>query len=279
MNNDRYILLEGDCLDVLKGYEECAFDSVVTDSPYGIQFMGKGWDREVPGPAYWNAIFRVAKPGAFLLAFGGTRTFHRLDCAIEDAGWIIADHIGWIFGGGKPASRNRLKPAWNPITVACKGISALNIEACRVGKRWPPNIIHDGGDEAMAIFPDNTGQAAPLARRSADKHRHVFGAFKGTEDEGFEPHDGLGSAARFFYCARASASERGKGNDHPNVKPIELMRYLVRLATPEGGIVLDPFMGSGSTGLAALREGFSFVGIDSDPHSVEIARSRFEKEE
>jgi site-specific DNA-methyltransferase (adenine-specific) len=312
LTNDHYVLLEGDCREVLKGYDDSTFDSIVTDPPYGLKFMNKSWDHDVPGLDYWQAIFRVAKPGAFCLAFGGARKFHRLACAIEDAGWLLSDCIGWIYGGGMPKARGRLKPAWNPIIVACKGVAPLNVEDCRVPPtgesrervgepsqdrrytesggtnfaakpgvrggspkgRHPANIIHDGSDEVLAIFPEEAGQAAPLARRSSDKFQNTYGAFKGQEDAAFEPHDDLGSASRFFYCVRASTAERGEGNDGPCVKPLALMRYLVRLITPPGGIVLDPFMGSGSGGLAALQEDRLFVGIDDDPHAVEIATRR-----
>lgn len=271
VEGDGYALLPGNCLEVLREYPDCTFSSVVCDPPYGLA-MAK-WDACIPEPAVWAEVFRVAAPGAFLLAFGHPRTWHRLACAIEDAGWVYFDTLGWIFGGGKPASRNRLKPAWNPIVLACKGLDALQIEKCRVGERWPANIMHDGSPEVMTIFPEKAGQVAPLTSRSSDKHRNCYGAFAGT-DEGFEPHDALGSAARFFYCARASASERGEGNDCETVKPLALMQYYVRLVTPPGGCVLDPFMGSGSTGVAALAESFTFVGIDNDPTNFEVAVKR-----
>jgi site-specific DNA-methyltransferase (adenine-specific) len=268
-----YALLPGNCLEALKEYPDGSFASVVCDPPYGLNMAT--WDKKIPEPVVWAEIFRVAAPGAFLAAFGHPRTWHRLACAIEDAGWCYFDTVGWLFGGGKPASRNRLKPAWNPIVLACKGLDALQIEACRVGKRWPANIIHDGSPEVMALFPDNAGQAAPLAARPSDKNRHCYGAFAGTE-EGFEPHDELGSAARFFYCARASATERGADNDCETVKPLELMKYLVKLVTPAEGCVLDPFMGSGTTGIVALAAGFTFVGIEQDPDRFTYAAKRLE---
>jgi DNA modification methylase len=268
-----YVLFPGNCLEVLREYPAGSFDSVVCDPPYGLNMAA--WDKNTPEPAVWAEIFRVAAPGAFLLAFGHPRTWHRLACAIEDAGWSYFDTLGWIFGGGKPPSKNRLKPAWNPIVLGCKGLNALQIEACRVGTRWPANIVHDGSPEVVGLFPDNAGQAAPLTSHSSDKHRNCYGAFAGTE-EGFAPHDELGSAARFFYCARASAAERGEGNYCETVKPLELMQYLVRLVTPPGGCVLDPFMGSGTTGLAARAEGFTFVGIDNDPGHFAYVAKRLE---
>ena len=271
---------------------------------------------------------RVLKPGGHLLAFGGTRTYHRLAAAIEDAGFDVRDQIGWAFGSGFPKSHNgpwggtALKPAWEPICVARKslvgtveanwhehGTGALNIDGCRVPTtddlnggaysggskdpanassyatgvhagefvqpvgRWPANIIHDGSDEVLAAFPQAPGQQG-------------------------------GSAARFFYCAKASKKDRDegceglpqrvigtwggddddlspgkkstvpKGNTHPTVKPTDLMRYLCRLVTPAGGVVLDPFTGSGSTGKAAVLEGFRFVGIEREAAYVDIAERR-----
>jgi len=272
IEGDGYVLFPGNCREVLADYPDGSFHSIVCDPPYGLDMAE--WDKNIPEPAVWAEIFRVAAPGAFLLAFGHPRTWHRLACAIEDAGWNYFDTIGWIFGGGKPPSKNRLKPAWNPIVLGCKGLNTLQIEACRVGTRWPANIMHDGSPEVVGLFPDNAGQAAPLASRSADgPGRNCYGAFASTA-EGFEPHDELGSAARFFYCAWASTAERGEGNGCETVKPLELMKYLVKLITPLGGCVLDPFMGSGTTGLAALAEGFTFVGIDNDSTNFEMAQKR-----
>ena len=144
---------------------------------------------------------------------------------------------------------------------------------------WPANVIHDGSAEILqtfAEFGEDKGAMAQATRRNADKFRNVFGAFSGTTESGREP-DGLGSAARFFYCAKASRSDRDDGiarNNHPTVKPTELMRYLCALVTPPGGTVLDPFMGSGSTGRGALLGGFSFIGIEREAEYVEIARAR-----
>ena len=401
----RFKTFHGDCLDVMSRQSENSVDSVVCDPPYGLSFMGKHWDHGIPGPVFWQQALRVAKPGAHLLAFGGTRTFHRLACAIEDAGWEIRDCLMWVYGSGFPKSRaidkaidaegggdgmpendrkafaaelrdkreaagvsrqelalwfpkytevtknwerqdagfripsepdyqilverlgvseswrlrvraedkrrlvseelqdrreddtvlglghsgkkweptteaaqqwagwgTALKPAWEPVLLARKpfastvaanvlkhGTGAINVDGCRVGSeqrtwkgmsqkqpevgtfrddnwvpkdiensaagRWPANFIHDGSDEVTAL---------------------------------------LGDAARFFYCAKASRKDRGDGNSHPTVKPCDLMRYLCRLVTPPNGIILDPFMGSGSTGKAAILEGFRFVGIEKE---------------
>lgn len=329
----------GDCLEILRTLPDNSIDSIVTDPPYGLSFMGKKWDYDVPGTDVWIECLRVLKPGGHLLAFGGSRTYHRMVCAIEDAGWEIRDCIMWLYGSGFPKSKNgtwggtALKPAHETIVVARKpligtiaanvqefGTGALNIDACRVplgdGEenpsiaryestqqvgsngwihvnrganfdeaakqsaalgRWPANVIHDGSDEVLAFFPVRRADA--------------------------------GSAARFFYCTKASKSDRNEGcenitekqysndgrkipidnayqrnssnssNSHPTVKPTNLMRYLCRLVTPPGGVVLDPFMGSGSTGKAAILEGFHFIGIEREAEYVEISRARIENAE
>ena len=350
--------------------DACSVDAIVTDPPYGLGFMGKGWDHGVPGVEFWLAALRVARPGAYLLAFGGTRTFHRLAVAIEDAGWEIRDTVMWVYGSGFPKSHNgpwggtALKPAWEPIIMARKplvgtvaanvqkhGTGALNIDACRVdylgtedaaaaaaaaaeirskqtdrnfdgwgmraqnltaeaylagpagAGRWPANLIHDGSEEVLAAFPDSV-----TARIEKPSDCRSDGATSFDNMRGNRPargYDGEGSAARFFYCAKADRSDRNDGlhgmpesmplaangaanaishnrgsrsgpraNHHPTVKPTDLMRYLCRLVTPKGGTVLDPFMGSGSTLKAAELEGFSAIGIEIDPEYCEIARNR-----
>lgn len=341
-----------DCRDVMSLWlPDNSVDSIVTDPPYGLSFMGKEWDHGVPGVQFWEHALRVLKPGGHLLAFGGSRTYHRLACAVEDAGFEIRDQIMWIYGSGFPKSHNgewggtALKPAHEPIVMARKpligtvesnwlayGTGALNIDGCRVetddnlnggayaqagnrtvsgslnpsdmnvpGKtvgaefvqpsgRWPANIIHDGSDEAVCAFPSAPGQMADESHTApSDKTSRVYGAWKrqgeASQDSenkgvvGFKMKPGArrldrGSAARFFYCAKASKSDRGADNIHPTVKPTELMRYLCRLVTPLGGVVLDPFMGSGSTGKAAMLEGFRFVGCEIDADYFRIADAR-----
>lgn len=398
----------GDCRDILPTLPAESVDSIVTDPPYGIGFMGKAWDgRDIQArqerragfasqdPSAWSdrgghksaaaaagaydlspramrafqdwtrdwaaEALRVLKPGGWLLSFASPRTYHRMTCGLEEAGFEIRNQIMWVFGQGFPKSHNPcqcgagaridsgacdahgwrlcgvcgkqfevgtdLKPAHEPIAVARKplvgtvaanlaahGTGVLNIEACRVpitdqgaraaGEfeqpigRWPANLIHDGGAQALAAFPKAPGQLADASvDSSARKTQNVYGAMRrGRRDEpsadsenggpvGFKMRPGarrldVGSAARFFYCAKAAKADRddglvaGERNTHPTVKPTELMRYLCRLVTPPGGLVLDPFTGSGSTGRAAVAEGMQFVGIELDPGHAALARRR-----
>jgi len=393
-------ILVGDCREVLPTLAADSIHACVTDPPYGLGFMGKDWDHGIPGVHFWVEVMRVLKPGAHLVAFGGTRTFHRLTSAIEDAGFEIRDCLGWLYGSGFPKSLdvskaidkaagvNRprvvggvgtkggltysaeggyvageaisgeairwngwgtaLKPAWEPIILARKpligtvaanvqahGTGALNIGTCRIGstvetwpasrsyapgqlqpggkgetmatgpvpaRRWPANILHDGSEEVLAVFPESKDGVAVGGNGKASS---IYGTAldrSGGSDVGY---GGSGSAARFFYCAKASREDRNAGlsgfdpkttsdgravaadnayqrgksrreNTHPTVKPTDLMQWLCRLITPPGGTVLDPFMGSGSTGKAADREGFDFIGIELDPEYAEIAKARIQ---
>lgn len=438
-------LHNADCREAMRDMEPDSIDSIVTDPPYGLSFMGKGWDHGIPGVEFWIEALRVAKPGAHLLAFGGTRTFHRLICAIEDAGWEIRDCIMWVYGSGFPKSLDvskaidkaagearedaiagghkgmhgsedrfseghrelkravkpqvgmgaltrgtpvtdsakqwqgwgtALKPSWEPIIVARKpivgtvaantlqfGTGGINVDGCRVETseqlqgstvrndirggnfanghspnpgdipqyeqnnlgRWPANLIHDGSEEVIACFPDAPGQQADISFSAPSaRTKNAFGAMnrdgEATAEKRYTNEGGTnfaampgqrrfdsGSAARFFYCAKASREDRNEGlgdmpekpllwssgtqnpgsfqatgtnrasqNHHPTVKPTALMRYLCRLVTPPGGNVFDLFMGSGSTGKAALLEGFRFVGCDFDTEHgyFEIAKGR-----
>lgn len=299
-------LHHGDCLEVLRSMPDCSVDSIVTDPPYGLSFMGKKWDYDVPSVDVWGECLRVLKPGGHLLAFAGTRTQHRMAVRIEDAGFEIRDMIAWVYGSGFPKSLDvskaidkaagaervvigetkkgaqtestgrygawgdgitptapstdaakewqgwgtALKPALEPITVARKslvgtvaenvlqhGTGAINVDGGRVeGGRWPANFIHDGSEEATDLLKDS---------------------------------------ARFFYCAKTSKADRGE-NHHPTVKPTDLMRYLCRLVTPPNGIVLDPFNGSGSTGCAAVLEGFQYIGIEREAEYIAISEKRIQ---
>jgi hypothetical protein len=483
----KYELKLGDCLDVLRAMPDCSVDSIVTDPPYGLSFMGKKWDYDVPSVEIWAECLRVLKPGGHLLAFAGTRTQHQMAVRIEDAGFEIRDMIAWVYGSGFPKSldvskaidkaagleRDRipgearqwdgwgtaLKPALEPITVARKpftstvaanvlehGTGALNVDGCRIESeetrpafkyfdtgckcgysggikggaqvgvktqgRWPANLIHDGSDEVVGLFPQSTAG-------TETKERGKGGIWSPSTGTPAGPQYGdSGSAARFFYCAKASKKDRDEGLDssrtvkhttglckeknmelavllqkatcestvkwgidesgesitglclldslsttlteiskittsqicslltrslisestadakceaknggshaasagsssqsqlnttsesqaesalgvshavskmlssisdganwipatnfHATVKPTALMRYLCRLVTPPEGIVLDPFMGSGSTGKAAVLEGFEFIGIERDADYLEIATSRIQ---
>jgi site-specific DNA-methyltransferase (adenine-specific) len=404
----------GDCREVMATLDAESVDAIVSDPPYGLSFMGKGWDHGVPGVEFWAEALRLAKPGAHLLAFGGTRTYHRLACAIEDAGWEIRDCVMWVYGSGFPKSHDvskaidkaagaerekrwkavtanssvgtleprpwldearknggcfvdgdapatdaarqwsgwgtALKPAWEPIIVARKplvgtvaenvlthGTGAINVDGCRVGTevvlshhtamlahggdnarpwhnghettthqntgRWPANLIHDGSEEVVGLFPAQRKSSGGAAFSKAG----YDGGWCPPDDAAREIGYGdSGSAARFFYCAKASKADRDEGcegleerlsmrygekaqgplpqqtpskpvpqrNHHPTVKPTDLMRYLCRLVTPPGGVVLDPFTGSGSTGKAAILEGFRFIGIEREAEYVEIAKAR-----
>ena len=377
------MLLHGDCLERLRELPACSVDACVTDPPYGLSFMGKKWDYDVPGEDIWRECLRVLKPGGHLLAFAGTRTQHRMAVRIEDAGFEIRDMIAWVYGSGFPKSLDvskaidkaagaehlrefkcknpadrpythakgetstgwqspvrpdktnshtpeaqqwdgwgtALKPALEPITMARKplegtvaanvlahGTGGINVDGCRVAcddgrpliesrsdaslhafgnglngsrnagtttqGRWPANLIHDGSDEVVALFPQTTSGAFNQSQRKAQNQK--YGQFNGYSEPKQYAGD-TGSAARFFYCAKASKADRNEGNTHPTVKPTDLMRYLCRLVTPPGGIVLDPFMGSGSTGKAAMLDGFRFIGIEREAEYLEIAKQRMQE--
>jgi site-specific DNA-methyltransferase (adenine-specific) len=408
-------LINADCIEAMKAMPDNSVDSIVTDPPYELGFMGKSWDAS--GIAFnievWQEALRVIKPGGHLIAFSGSRTYHRMAVAIEDAGFQIRDQIMWVYGSGFPKSHNiskgidkaagaerevvgqeknfgaskasegkqafgdyagewnltapntkeaqqwdgwgtALKPAHEPMVLARKplegtvannvltfGVGGLNIDGTRVegvppsvpqpalgvkkrvtygfgtgeGRngemsqatgRFPANFIHDGSDEVVALFPDTKGKVGMTQQAS------TRGLYEGGTSFGdTKISDGIadsGSAARFFYCAKASKRDRNEGldgfeakrdhdgradggvggdnprnrtnnaklNHHPTVKPTTLMQYLVRLVTPRNGIVLDPFMGSGSTGKACAYEGFDFIGIDQSAEYVAIAQARID---
>jgi site-specific DNA-methyltransferase (adenine-specific) len=355
-----FTLHHGDCIKVMRGMADNSVDSIVTDPPYELGFMGKSWDST--GIAYsvemWTEALRVLKPGGHLLAFSGSRTYHRMACAIEDAGFEIRDQIMWLYGSGFPKSHNvskgidkavgavrevvgtpaaqqwegwgtALKPAHEPIVMARKplagtvannvlqhGTGALNIDGSRVGAeggcagagagagarvfgdglngsfakpveglgRWPANVIHDGSDEVVDGFPDNGSAARFFYCAKANKRDRNEGldGFAGKEIGG--KGNGLArtcatcgaSVLDGCQCPDRTFTNPTRANHHPTVKPTDLMRYLVKLITPPGGVVLDPFMGSGSTGKGAVIEGFNFVGIEQDADYLDIARARIQ---
>jgi len=462
----------GDCLEVMEKIDKCSVDSVVTDPPYHLTsivqrfgkegsapaqfgtdgafaraskgFMGKEWDGgDIAFQANtWRKCYELLKPGGHLIAFSGSRTYHRMAVAIEDAGFEIRDQCIWLYGSGFPKSHNigreidkkqgndrevvgevragknalgqdsgwnkhnnrtqievtkgssewegwgtALKPAHEPMVLARKplseksvadnvmqhGTGAINIDACRIegevkhpetmpdfrdqgeqskaaigvdklsfGQtsnakrkkvvrkprtadgvwtddnsgmksegsefadadprgRWPSNVMHDGSEQIQEIFPETSSTEVSRQRT----HKGIWTAGELAEDEQFMPAYGdQGNASRYFYCAKTSKDERNSGlhgrhqgqyssdgrakeienayqrnksvsaNTHPTVKPVELMRYLVRLVTPKGGVILDPFMGSGSTGMGAREEDFSFIGIEKEEEYYEIAKAR-----
>jgi site-specific DNA-methyltransferase (adenine-specific) len=423
-------IIHGDCFDVLKNIPDNSIDLILTDPPYGLSFMGKDWDHGVPGVQFWIEALRVAKPGAHLFAFGGTRTFHRLAVAIEDAGWEIRDTIMWVYGSGFPKSldvskaidkiavvecpacngiskntelesweewikktqdyggtrkewerlqdlsicnvcnstgkvrganrevvgvagksgstRNNmagdfaggeymssvaatpeakqwegwgtaLKPAFEPIIVARKpltgtvaenvlqwGTGGINIDGCRVPSalegdpmrfaktdggefvlkldkaptvrtegRWPANFIHDGSEEVVGLFPyQKSGKVKPHVIK---RDKTVVDFQRGLTQRTGHFLSSEGSAARFFYCAKASKSERSEGNTHPTVKPLALMKYLITLGLPPGGTVLDPFCGSGTTALACKELGRNYICIEKELEYYQIACNRLDQ--
>jgi len=392
----------GDCLDKLKELEDNSVDSIVTDPPYGLSFMNKKWDYDVPSTDIWIECLRVLKPGGHLLSFSGSRTYHRMAVRIEDAGFEIRDQIMWVYGSGFPKSHNigkavdklqgndrevvgevkdgfnnwanftdrdwkpennvytkgtsewegwgtALKPAHEPIVMARKplseksvaenvlrwGTGGINIDDSRVvykddkphsvstereggnswnkdyvrtedwepnnTGRWPANIIFD--EEAGQVLDQQSGisKSTPDKRTTKTPTGEMFGTGKITS------HNDKGGASRFFYCPKASKKDRDEGmdlhddkilnrvnsgglendprwgpivrkNNHPTVKPTELMLYLIKLVTPVNGVVLDPFMGSGSTGKGSIRGGFDFIGIEKEEEYIKIAEARIKNE-
>lgn len=319
----------GDCEDVCSDMGARQFDALVTDPPYGLEFMDKDWDKVIPGKAVWEAIKWTIKPGGWGLIFGGTRTYHRLACAVEDAGFEVRDCVMWLYGTGFPKGKGCLKPAWEPVLLCRKPgpkVLPLGIDECRVpsngenptarryasgglsqdtqdgntgigykkanyGKyakensdraalgRYPANVVHDGSDEVLEAFAAFDGKlhgAGKAVERGKLNHAGVDDGIiyrEGLGESAFRYGDS-GSAARFFYCAKASRAERGEGNTHPTVKPLALMGWLVRLVCPPGGKVLDPYFGSGTTGLACRNLGRNCAGIERDLAAFEIARKR-----
>lgn len=273
----------------------------------GAGFMGKQWDGGdiAFDPDTWARVLRVLKPGGYILAFASTKGFGRMSVALEDAGFITHPMIAWVFSTGFPKAARiqadgfeafryggqSLKPALEPVYMGQKpfesglngtqnivkhGTGAVNIEGCRVGDvngRWPANLIHDGSDEVIEAFPGAPGALGRVRPDSARKTATVYGQFAGNSAS--IPRGDKGSAARFFYSAKATKKERA-GSKHPTVKPLTLMRYLVRLVTPPGGTVLDPFAGTGSTGIAALHEEMSAVLIERETeYQADIRRRTF----
>lgn len=309
-------ILTGDVREVLQRQAPNSFDACFCDPPYGLSFMGKAWDHGVPGPEVWRDVLRVLKPGAPLMAFGGTRTFHRLACAIEDGGFVLSDTLCWLHGQGFPKGHAQLKPAWEPITLAWKkGPRVLAIDAGRIPTakpwhrtigttpkfdsifaqdawtkeqmaagantdgnglgRWPANVLLD--EEAAAALDAQSGtlQNGGQNATSTDRTSPLFGRRSGITAFSGDS----GGASRFFYCAKASRSERGEGNTHPTVKPIKLAEYLARLILPperdSPRRLLVPFSGSGSEMIGARKAGWDEItGIELSAEYAGIATAR-----
>jgi len=353
-----------DCLEGMKLLDDNSVDSIVTDPPYELGFMGKKWDST--GIAHnvdlWKECLRVLKPGGHLLAFGGTRTYHRMTCAIEDAGFEIRDCIQWLYSTGFPKShdiskaidkklgakrdvigksarndrvlpsgqggyhgniqdtyRNKgrqkvqleittpatpeaqqwdgwgtaLKPAHEPICVARKplseknvalnvlkwGTGGLNIDGCRIGTEVLYNNYCKPKQGYMSDSEGSSGGA--FSKYGVNIAQGRFPANVILDEEAgklLDEQSGIlkSGASRFFYCAKASKKERGEGNNHPTVKPLSLIKYLITLVTPPGGICLDPFEGSGTHALACKDLGFNYIGFELNPEYCKMAEKRIE---
>jgi len=378
------VIYHGNCIEVMRGFPDNCVDTIITDPPYGLSFMGKAWDYDVPNQDVWKECLRVLKPGGTALIFAGSRTQHRMAVNVEDAGFVLKDTIMWLYGSGFPKATDiskqldkgherketgefktrhggglhsdkigqlnpdhkktpitepstpeaqlwngwkshGLKPAYEPILVAMKpnegsyadnamkhGVSGLNIDGGRIplnGEmpdqgRFPANIILD--EEAGRLLDlqsgisKSTGGSGKLSMKTAPND--VYGKYKeGYKSDNLGGLGDKGGASRFFYCAKSSRAERSMGcegleekervrqglagehkntfskNSHPTVKPLKLMEYLCTLTkTPTGGVVLDPFMGSGTTGIACANTGRDFIGIEREEEYVEIAKARID---
>jgi site-specific DNA-methyltransferase (adenine-specific) len=312
-------------------------DAVVTDPPYELGFMGKKWDSSGVAfrPEMWAECLRVMKPGAYLLAFSGTRTYHRMACAIEDAGFEIRDQVQWLYGEGFPKSKNldgefkgrgtALKPANEPICMARKPLAEATVEANVSG--WGTGALNIDAARVPS-GPDHAEKCASVVGLDrGSEHPRVYGKAKGPRPDSYNEAgrwpanvlfdeyaagllDGKApDASRFFYVAKPDDSERNQGLDaepkraagikndsgrgyserdpyrkimrenfHPTVKPVDLMSYLIKLVTPPQGVVLDPFIGSGTTGIAAARLGHPFLGCELSPEYLAIAEKRIAPE-
>ena len=271
-------ILTGNCQEVLSTYGENFFHSCITDPPYG---MGMDhWDHSVPSVDIWREVYRTLRPGAFCLAFCSPELYHRLACNVEDAGFTIKDQIMWMTTTKMP-KHNRLKPAHEPIVVAQKpyeGSLQNNFE------KWGCGLIDvDNTRVPWEKEPPKGWVKGGAKRRTFGREGKTTGTQKefGTVDAnpaGRYPSNIIGEVQsehqKYFYAPRATRKEKGQDNDHPTVKPVDLMAYLIKIYSPVNSTVLDPFCGSGSTGVAALMENRNFVGIDLSDHYTEIARQR-----
>lgn len=275
---DAYKIFTGDSIDILRSYNEHTFHACITDPPYGMNIAA--WDRQVPPTDHWRHVYRVLRPGAFCLAFCSPELYHRLATHVEEAGFVIKDQIMWMTTTKMP-KYNRLKPAHEPIVVAQKPyVGTLEQNAAQ----WGCGLINTETTRIPWDKKPPTGWVAGGAKR------RVFGGdgnTKGTQKEfgtvdadprGRYPSNIIGDVLpehqKYFYAPRATRAEKGADNDHPTVKPVDLMRYLLDLYTSKGSLVLDPFCGSGTTGVAAIQTAREFVGIDINPAYTTIATAR-----
>jgi len=294
----KYQILQGDNRETLQTIPDNSIDAIVTDPPYGIDFLGKSWDVNTGAVETYQQCLRVLKPGGHILAFSAARTYHHLAVTLEQAGFEIRDQIMWIYSSGFPKSQGvkthpgwgtALKPAHEPIALARKpiglsiranmlqhNVGGLNIDATRI----PTDDILSAGAGNAATFTnfnaennvDGPGRGNKINKNVEKWEQNTAGRF---------PSNVIGDIPdyqKYFYCPKVSRRERHVEdtieNNHPTVKPIELMKYLIRLVTPPGGTVLDPFNGSGSTGCAAVELGMTYIGCELDPAYVEISKKR-----
>jgi site-specific DNA-methyltransferase (adenine-specific) len=295
----KYQILQGDNRNTLKTLADNSIDAIVTDPPYGIDFLGKAWDANTGALETYQECLRVLKPGGHILAFSAARTYHHLAVTLEQAGFEIRDQIMWIYSSGFPKAQavkgfpgwknGGLKPAHEPIALARKPTKTsikANMETWRVGAlNIDATRVPYANDKDKASI-DHKVLTAAWSGHTIQVDSYEKGEFVKVETNelGRFPSNVIGEIQdyqKYFYCPKVNRSERhiedSVENNHPTVKPIELMKYLIKLITPPGGIVLDPFNGSGSTGCAAVALGYEYIGCELDPAYVEISKRRIEK--
>ena len=291
--NKMYSILNGECSAVLSTMDENSMHACITDPPYG---MGMDvWDHSVPTVDIWKEVYRVLKPGAFCLSFCSPELYHRMAVAVEDAGFLIKDQIMWMTTTKMP-KHNRLKPAHEPIVVAQKpldgtikgnhekwGCGMIDTDNTRIPwDKKPPTGWVKGGAKRR-VFGGINNKACDIVNREEywvdpSTNERIIHETENANPSGRYPSNIIGEVQsahqKYFYAPRATRKEKGDYNNHPTVKPVSLMSYLVRIYAPESSTVIDPFCGSGTTGVACIREERDFVGIDMTEEYVEIANKR-----
>lgn len=252
-------------------------EAILTDPPYELGIGGLQWDKT--GIAYnerlWASALRVLKPGGWLAAFSSTRTYHRMASAVEDAGFVVQDMIAFMYGTGRPSGAARLRPAHEPVLLASKGHAVLQIQRAGIPAEESRPVFQRGAPQTSKIFGSGY-YATQRASGFTNLPRWPTNAALHHEIDCQDPScpvEHLGPAAKLFYTSKASPAER-KGNPHPTPKPLSIMEWLVNLTTVPGDTVLDPFMGSGTTGVAATKLGRDFIGCELDKAFAETARRR-----